>query len=190
MHPARDPAEARQLAHVPCSTKSAIGLGKTLLSESLKRRRGGMGCSQQPKKKRPSALQGGVIVSNDAQTQLSGWRQVPLLELEMCSTWQCSNGKDGSMECPLGPDAARPTNKGEGIFINATRLHVLKGGFAPSVKVGKPALTLPLWGLARIRATLAGASPSACSAASRVMLAASERPVVSHLSAVLFGVSR
>src|SRR6516164_8878470 len=130
MHPARDPAEARQLAHVPCSTKSAIGLGKTLLSESLKRRRGGMGCSQQPKKKRPSALQGGVIVSNDAQTQLSGWRQVPLLELEMCSTWQCSNGKDGSMECPLGPDAARPTNKGEGIFINATRLHVLKGGFA------------------------------------------------------------
>ena len=174
MHPARDPAEARQLAHVPCSTKSAIGLGKTLLSETPSWRHGVL----------PTAL------SFHAQSQLSGWRQVPFLELEMCSTWQCSNGKDGSMECPLGPDAARPTNKGEGIFINATRLHVLKGGFAPSVKVGKPALTLPLWGLARIRATLAGASPSACSAASRIMLAASERPVVSHLSAVLFGVSR
>jgi hypothetical protein len=77
---------------------------------------------------------------------LSGWRQVPFLELEMCSTWQCSNGKDGSMECPLGPDAARPTNKGEGIFINAACI-VLKGGFALSVNVGKPSSYVALMGI-------------------------------------------
>jgi len=53
------------------------------------------------------------------------------------------------MECPrpLGLDAARPTNKGEGIFINATCLHVLKGGFAPSVKVGKPGSYVALMGI-------------------------------------------